>query len=120
MIKAIYLTGILAAFSAIAMGAWGAHGLSVDAIDLSRWEKAVTYQFYHALGLILFGLWREMAKSKSFIPAICFTLGVLLFSGSLYALVLTQNTFFAQITPKGGMLFLIGWMIWGVAVVRKS
>ena len=94
----------------VGLGAFGAHGLH-DILDkngrLEVWDTAVLYQFVHALAILtLSGL-----TGGFFRPAIvwCWTLGALIFSGSLYALALTNIGVLGAITPIGGVLFLTGW-----------
>lgn len=104
--------GSLFAFSGIAAGAFGAHGLkSVYSADvLVIYETAVRYQMYHALALTFVGCLRDV-KSPYLLQwsGICWTTGIFVFSGSLYALVFTGIKRWGMITPLGGMLFLLGW-----------
>jgi uncharacterized membrane protein YgdD (TMEM256/DUF423 family) len=105
----------LGAFSAmigVAMGAFGAHALSerLGAKALSVYHTGAQYQMYHALALIAFGLWAAAHPAASArAPGWAFALGTVLFSGSLYALALTDARWLGAITPFGGLLFLIGW-----------
>jgi len=72
----------------------------------------VEYQFYHALALVLVGLIATQRPSIAITnAAICFALGVLVFSGSLYVLALSGVRWLGAITPIGGLLFLIGWVL---------
>ncbi|MBM4060237.1 MAG: DUF423 domain-containing protein [Planctomycetes bacterium] len=102
--------GALLALIAVAMGAVGAHALQghSEAIDLERFEKAVRYQMYHALGLLLCAALGDRGRAVR-LAAVAFLLGIVLFSGSLYALALTQVKGFASVTPLGGVAFLVGW-----------
>jgi uncharacterized membrane protein YgdD (TMEM256/DUF423 family) len=110
---AITLSALLM-FAAVALGAFGAHALksrlTPEATEI--WHTAVLYHGWHALGLGLLGLllihrpdnvWLGMAGW-------CFLLGIALFSGSLYALALTQNKTLGAITPVGGIALLVGWL----------
>lgn len=108
-------TGILgAAFAllAVALGAFGAHGLEgrLTPDDLATFETGVRYQMYHALGLLLLAL-RSPGLSGGWIRVSvwAFTLGILLFSGSLYVLVLSGIRGLGAVTPFGGVAFLVGW-----------
>lgn len=107
--------GSLFSFLSVALGAFGAHALKeflVQTGRLSVFEKAVQYQIFHGLGLILVGLMGyQLPTLQLGIPALFLTIGVLLFSGSLYLLCLTQVTWLGAITPLGGTSFLIGWAL---------
>lgn len=115
------IAGILFAFFSVMMGAFGAHGLEgrVSPKDLQIWQTASQYQFYHALALILYSLWQNQTKTTSQLVPVFFTIGILIFSGSLYLLVLTQIKKFGMITPIGGLSFMAGWMVWFVYLFKK-
>jgi len=102
----------------VALGAFAAHGLrgTLSAGDLLTFETGVRYQMYHALALLLVAaLSRPAPPPWARIAAWGFVLGILLFSGSLYLLVLAQLRWMGAITPFGGVAFLVGWsaLIWG-------
>mgnify|MGYP000496957807 FL=1 len=104
---------------AVILGAFGAHGLEklVDAKMLQRFHTGVEYQFYHTLALGLVGiLWQTKACIWHSRAAWGFIAGILIFSGSLYAYVLTGLTQFGMITPLGGLSFIVGWacLAWGL------
>lgn len=114
------LLGALMAFLAVALGAFGAHGLAgrLSPGDLATFETAARYQMYHALGLILVAaLSAGVPGFRARVAGWAFTLGILLFSGSLYALVLTGQRWMGAITPLGGVSFLVGWgaLAWSVS-----
>ena len=118
----IVLAGILG-FLAVALGAFGAHGLAkvVEPRLLEVWHTGVQYQMYHSLALLAVAL-----LAVSYIkPAIAkwagwaFVIGILLFSGSLYAIVLLDVRNLGLITPIGGVFFLIGWVLILVAALKK-
>ncbi len=100
----------------VAFGAFGAHGLRnrLDAYSLSIYEKAVFYHFVHALGILLTAL---LARAQAITPAAegrvagLFLLGILVFSGSLYALAVSGVRILGAITPIGGVAFLAGWAL---------
>lgn len=100
-------------FLAVALGAFGAHALKARlTLDLlAVWKTGVEYHFYHALALLAVGLLaRQLQPSGALTAAgVCFALGVLLFSGSLYALALSGVRVLGAVTPFGGLLFLVGW-----------
>lgn len=110
--------GAISGFLAVVMGAFGAHGLKsmVTEHRLANWETAARYQMYHAFALIA-AAW----VAKDFSPGWgsragwMFLSGTLVFSGSLYVLVLTEQKWLGAITPLGGLLFLAGWACLAVA-----
>jgi uncharacterized membrane protein YgdD (TMEM256/DUF423 family) len=108
-------------FLAVALGAFGAHALKqrLSSEMLSVWRTGVEYHFYHALALLLLGLIARQTPSVVLnASGACFSLGVLLFSGSLYALALSEVRLLGAITPFGGLLFLAGWALLGYAVLK--
>ncbi len=115
--------GAFALAVAVALGAFGAHGLKnhLDAYLMGVWEKAVLYHFIHAFGLLSLGL---AAKSGALDEPAASRVGwlllggVILFSGSLYALALTRLTILGAITPLGGIAFIAAWVWLGVCLVR--
>lgn len=110
---------------AVALGAFGAHGLKnhLDAYLLGVWEKAVFYHFIHALGLLAIGLAARSgavnAKTAS-VAGWLLIAGIVLFSGSLYALALTRVTWLGAITPLGGLAFIAAWLWLGVGLLRSD
>lgn len=100
-------------FLSVLIGAFGAHGLEEVLIEnqrLETYKTAVNYQFYHTLALLLVGVLMMSNPSKYLIrSAKMFVFGILLFSGSLYFLSLTNYTFIGVVTPIGGLFFIIGW-----------
>lgn len=96
-------------FLAVALGAFGAHGLKATLETfgtLAIWEKAVFYHFIHAV--VLFLLARETRPPRG--PWMCFLAGILIFSGSLYLLAVTNARWLGAVTPLGGVSFLAGWL----------
>ena len=95
-------------FLAVGLGAFGAHALKTRLTPdmLAIFETGVRYQVYHALALLLLAAVRGPSKAGW-----CFTAGIVLFSGSLYLLALTGVRKWGAVTPIGGVLFLIGWLI---------
>jgi uncharacterized membrane protein YgdD (TMEM256/DUF423 family) len=109
----------LFAFAAVGLGAFGAHALKarLSADALAIWQTAVLYHGWHALALFGVGavlLARPDAASFAW-AAWLFAAGIVLFSGSLYALAFTGVKALGAITPVGGLLFLAGWLAaaWG-------
>lgn len=108
--------GTAGAFSAVALGAFGAHALRarLEPGELAIYQTAVQYQFYHALALVLWELgWRFGSLRSRWVPRL-FSAGIVLFSGSLYALVLTGVRALGAITPIGGLAWLIAWALWTI------
>ncbi|SEQ53917.1 Uncharacterized membrane protein YgdD, TMEM256/DUF423 family [Solimonas aquatica] len=115
--------GAFYGFSGVALGAFGAHALRarLPADLLQIWHTAVEYQFYHALALLAVGILAQRTATPGLgVATICFALGVLLFSGSLYALALSGVRGLGAITPLGGLLFLCGWLALLHAVWRGA
>lgn len=101
---------------AVGLGAFGAHGLRnrLDAYSLSVYEKAVFYHFVHALGiLVVTALARGSALSPAGQTRVCalLAIGILIFSGSLYALAISGMRVLGAITPIGGLAFIAGWVL---------
>jgi uncharacterized membrane protein YgdD (TMEM256/DUF423 family) len=110
-------------FLAVAAGAFAAHALQnrLDAHSLQIFETGARYQMYHALalGLAAFTM-RGTATVPARVSAVLFLAGIVLFSGSLYALALTEHRTFAFVTPVGGVAFLLGWAALAWAAVRSA
>jgi len=115
--------GALFALLAVMAGAFGAHGLRgvVDARGLEVFQTAVTYQIYHSLALILVAILPVAGLSRRLlgIAAGFFVAGILLFSGSLYLLVLTDLRWMGPVTPVGGIGFMMGWILVLMAGFRR-
>ena len=112
--------GALHALVSVACGAFGAHGLRARLSErmLANWETAARYQMYHALGLLAVA-WLATEKGDVANPAGWAMLtGIVLFSGSLYAMTLTGVTRLGAITPLGGVGFLVGWALLARAGLR--
>jgi len=114
MTSAVWLRiAAVSGFLVVALGAFGAHGLKdllVKRGTLDIWEKAVLYQMFHTLALLLLA-----ARTNIHVgAAVCFLLGMVIFCGSLYGLAITNIRWLGAITPLGGLGFLIGWgwLVW--------
>ncbi|MFC1661411.1 DUF423 domain-containing protein [Gemmatimonadota bacterium] len=103
--------GALFGFLAVALGAFGSHGLEgrLPPEALATFETAVRYQMYHALALLVVA-WQSRRAPGADLAGWAFVTGILLFSGSLYVLVATGQTWLGAITPMGGLAFLTGWL----------
>jgi uncharacterized membrane protein YgdD (TMEM256/DUF423 family) len=109
-------------FAAVGLGAFGAHALKARlAPDMQAiWQTAVQYHAWHALGLLALGLFtmqRPEAPGAS-LAAWLFVAGIVLFSGSLYALALSGVRGLGAVTPFGGVAFLAGWLAFAWAAWR--
>ena len=115
----------LAGFSGVGLGAFGAHGLEAHLEAAGRagvWETAVLYHLIHSLVLLALGVWAIQARhAVSLIrrAAWLMLLGLLLFSGSLYALALDGPGWLGPVTPLGGVLLLLGWLTIALAAWRE-
>ncbi len=120
----LVLAGISGAI-AVGLGAFGAHGLEPLLIQngrLDTFETAVSYHFYHTLGLLGLGILALIKpdwKGLSF-AAGGMLLGILIFSGSLYILSLTGITWLGAITPIGGVGFILGWLALAYSVIKNA
>jgi len=113
--------GALNAAIAVAAGAFAAHGLRdrLDARALAVFETGARYQMYHAVAIILAGIVASSGAIRGARTAgWIFQAGIVLFSGSLYALALTGTTALGAVTPLGGAAFLVGWLWLAWAVWR--
>ena len=108
----------------VAIGAFGAHALRPILEAHSRtetFELAVRYQFYHAFAILFCGVLAQLQAGRFLKQAVlCFTAGIVIFSGSLYALSLSGVRVLGAITPVGGLLFLMGWVLLFVGVNKKG
>jgi uncharacterized membrane protein YgdD (TMEM256/DUF423 family) len=115
--------GALLAGLAVVIGAFGAHWLSSQAPKwyddaavvermLSNWEVGVRYQMYSAIGLVLIGLWGSQGVGRRVgMSSLSLLLGTAIFSGCLYLLVVTGQRFLGAIVPIGGLLMIVGWLV---------
>ena len=118
----ILLAGAVFMALGVLLGAFGAHALkkSLSPEMLVVYKTGVEYQFYHALGLLLVGLIRFRIESKWLNwSGIFLIFGILIFSGSLYALSILGIKIVGAITPIGGLAFVAGWICLAVGILRK-
>ncbi|HWL11454.1 MAG TPA: DUF423 domain-containing protein, partial [Ureibacillus sp.] len=108
------------------LGAFGAHALEniLDEYGTGIWETAVQYQMFHAIAMLAIGilmsqkLLGSVKQLKS--AVICMNLGVVFFSGSLYILAISGISILGAVTPIGGVLFLAGWVLVIIAVLKHK
>lgn len=111
--KRFWLLGSFFGLTGVSLGAFGAHALDarLEALDTKAvWETAVDYQMWHALALLVLA-WSPKASRRLSIAGACFGVGTLLFSGSLYWLALEGPRWLGPVTPIGGLLFIVGWLL---------
>ena len=128
MHKGFVVTGAVVSAIAVALGAFGAHGLKqiVAAETVQTFQTGVQYQMYHALALLITGLLYEKCSQRfTRIAGTFFILGIILFSGSLYLLTTFKATEtvglekFGLVTPFGGVSFIAGWLFLFIAAVKS-
>ena len=108
---------------AVMLGAFGAHALRgrLDAYAMGIWEKAVFYHFVHALGLLIVSVLARLgavsAPAAGWASALL-AAGIVLFSGSLYALALSCVRVLGAVTPLGGVSFIAAWLVLAVCLLR--
>ena len=118
MARTFWWLGCVLGFTGVAAGAFGAHALRarLPADLLAVWETAARYQLIHAVALLAVALLAARAPSGAAAAAgWLFAAGVVLFSGSLYALALTGVRVLGAVTPLGGVCFLAGWVALALA-----
>jgi uncharacterized membrane protein YgdD (TMEM256/DUF423 family) len=127
MNKKIILTASFFGVIAVILGAFGAHGLEgkISEYHIETWKTANQYHFYHTLALLFLSTFSR-AKSQSIrISFIFFTIGILLFSGSLYLLSVRELLgiekilILGPITPLGGLCFIVGWVGLFIAALKN-
>lgn len=114
-------TGAVLMAIAVALGAFGAHGLrdSLPPTMLTAWQTGVQYHVYHALGLLAVGaLHARMAAGGARLGGLLMFAGIVLFSGSLYLMALTGLRGLGAVTPVGGVAFIAAWLILARAALR--
>lgn len=112
------LVGALVCGVAVVAGAFGAHGLK-DRLTPERlevFETAVRYQMFHGLGLLVLAALQRAGVSGLDKASWCLLGGVLLFSGSLYGIVAGGPRWLGPVTPLGGLLFVVGWVLAALAL----
>ncbi len=120
--KIFLAAGGLAALVAVALGAFGAHALKgrLSPELLTVWHTAVEYHLFHALGLLAVGLVAAQLAESTLLKWSGWLMlaGIVLFSGSLYALALTGLRWLGAVTPAGGTAFIAAWALFVIAILR--
>jgi uncharacterized membrane protein YgdD (TMEM256/DUF423 family) len=123
MQKLFLVAGSLTGALSVMIGAFGAHGLKKLLTENGRldvFETAVKYQFYHAFALLITGILMMKLQQKFFDYAgISFITGIIIFSGSLYILCLTNVKWWGAITPIGGLCMIAGWLFLSLALLKS-
>ncbi|SDZ87428.1 DUF423 domain-containing protein [Pedobacter hartonius] len=127
MNRRIILTASFFGAVAVILGAFGAHGLknilSADQMDI--WTKGIEYQFYHTFALLFLSTFARFRTKLVDFSYFCFTIGIVLFSGSLYLLATRDIThigfvnIIGPVTPFGGLLLILGWVILFFAALKN-
>lgn len=120
--KSALVVAAVSGFLAVCLGAFGAHGLA-DLLEENRavaiWQTAVDYQFYHTLALLALAF-APLPAARVVRVVWAWTIGILIFSGSLYLLGITGLRWLGAITPIGGTAFLVGWFLLLLAALRSQ
>ena len=117
--KPIVLAGLFSCFIAVLVGAFGAHLLMPTLLEngrVSTFETASRYHFYHSAALLVLGFSKKnsvLSKTTQWV-FLFLLMGIVVFSGSLYLLSITSIAMYGAITPIGGLLFLIAWLLWAL------
>jgi uncharacterized membrane protein YgdD (TMEM256/DUF423 family) len=123
MQRLFFIAGCLFAFAGVGMGAFAAHGFKsvLDAPALATLETGVRYQMYHALALLA-AAWAQPVWPGRLVVASgwLFVAGIIVFSGTLYAIVLAQARWLGAVTPLGGLALLAGWLCLALAAWNGS
>jgi len=118
----------------VMLGAFGAHALKarLSPAALDTWHTAVSYHLIHALALVALGIWLRVGlpQAGAAVPVepgrlaalacLLFAAGIVLFSGSLYALALGGPRWLGPVTPLGGLAFIAGWVVLAMAALRPA
>lgn len=122
------LLGSFFAMTSVILGAFGAHYLKTIFTPelLSSFETGVKYQMYHSFALLFLGLYAQLSGKKVGTIAGLFTGGILLFSGSIYTLCYLKGTMqiglggLGILTPIGGVLLIVAWLLLGMQVLKSK
>lgn len=118
--KIIISIAALSALTAVILGALAAHGLkgTLSPTSLASFKTAVNYQMYHSLALLLVAGLPQLKRNLATLAAWSFILGMLLFSGSIYLLTLAQLSWLGPVTPVGGLVLMLGWILVLISAIK--
>ncbi len=123
MAKAFVVFAAISGLLSVALGAFGAHGLKSVLSDssLDVYKTAALYQITHSLALLLVGIMLYQLPTAQLLKAsgLSFIIGIVLFSGSLYILSITNIKILGAITPLGGVAFILGWAMLAVSAYQS-
>ena len=123
MAKLFLTLGCINIMLVVIIGAFGSHGLKarLSVENMAVFQTGVQYHFYHAVGLILLGLIALQIPISPYLrwSAWLMLMGIVLFSGSLYTLSITNIRWLGMFTPFGGMAFILAWLILTVGIMRS-
>ena len=112
------MLGALTGLAGVATAALAAHGLSqLDPAALRMVTSAVQMQGWHALALVLTGIWAQRGGAVAHLAGAAFALGILLFCGAVYSLAL-RGVSWGLVAPTGGSLLMLGWVLLGLSALR--
>ena len=127
MNKRILTVASVLGMLAVILGAFGAHGLKgkLSVPELDTWRTGIDYQFYHTLALLFLSRFSKAPSRLIGFSSFAFTLGIILFSGSIYLLSTRSVTgfnwpFLGPITPVGGLFLILGWVSLLFAVLKNK
>jgi uncharacterized membrane protein YgdD (TMEM256/DUF423 family) len=123
MLRSFLILAAFFGFTGVGLGAFAAHGLKdrLSADYLAVFHTGVTYQLFHTLALLAVALLAAQLPGRLIVwSGVLFCLGIVLFSGSLYALTLSGLRPLGIVTPFGGLAFLLGWLCLGLAAWRQA
>jgi uncharacterized membrane protein YgdD (TMEM256/DUF423 family) len=124
MHRTILLVASLSGVLAVALGAFGAHGLKSRLTPelMAIYQTGVQYHFYHTFALLVCGvlIYGGMDSFAMRVSAYSFIAGIIIFSGSLYILAITDLRWLGAITPVGGLAFIVGWCALAFGIMRSN
>jgi len=122
--RTLIMIAALSGLFAVLLGAFGAHGLKARLTPemMAIYQTGVQYHFYHTLTLLICGflIHSGMDNTAMRISAYAFIIGIVIFSGSLYLLAITDVRWLGAVTPIGGLAFIVGWASLFVGVMRSA
>lgn len=124
--KTLLAAGAVTAGLAVAIGAFGAHALKDLLTEHGKtdvFDTAVQYQFFHAFALLLSGIlpvFRSSSEKYARVAGTAFMIGIILFSGSLYVLCITNCPLWGAVTPFGGLSFILGWILLTIGILKSE